>query len=99
MEATQSAIFRRSCRSGWRRPSPLWGAWAFFEGSAVSALLDSPFGLHVTADFSDWTGYPAVNDNLRRIALIVCIAAAAVSRAIGTLGSKERARMQEACTR
>lgn len=60
------------------------GAWVFLAGSAVSALLGGSFDLHAAADFSNWSSYPTVNDNLCWIVLIACLAAAAVLCAIGS---------------
>ncbi len=67
------------------------GVWVFLAGGLSSFLLGGSFDLHAAADFSDWTSYPAVNDNLCWIALIVCLAAAAALCAIGARRPEGRA--------
>ncbi len=58
-----------------------FGAWVFVGGGLVDLLFYGAFAsfdFHMHVNFTDWTTYPTVNDNLCWLVLIVCLIVAAV---------------------
>ncbi len=53
-----------------------FGFWVFLANGFLNVLTGAPFDLHSAVNFSDWSTYPTVNDNLCWIVLIVCLVVA-----------------------
>lgn len=63
-----------------------FGAGVFLGSGVVNMLFYgtlSSFDLHTHVNFADWATYPAVNDNLYWLALIVILVAAAALCVVG----------------
>lgn len=69
----------------------LFGVWVFFVGGIAGVILGGPFDWHAAVNFADWTTYPAVNDNLCWIVLLVCLVVAAVLCVVGVAREKATA--------
>lgn len=63
-----------------------FGAWVFLGSGVVNMLFYgtlSSFDLHAHVNFTDWATYPAVNDDLCWLALIVSLVAVAALCVVG----------------
>ena len=71
-----------------------FGAWVFLGSGVVNMLFYgtlSSFDLHTHVNFTDWATYPAVNDNLCWLVLIVSLVAAAALCVVGVARATRRA--------